>query len=143
MQMGYKDLRTKHEHDVVNLYGFSSAKKMASVLVRTETGFRLYNKVPITANTNHPASMCYYLLAVHPPLPGFVDRSHCRADHQPHQHLQGAAEIVLQSATRVLNADGDAVPLGEDQRAELEAIITQVQNVEGTRLEGNSPAVWW
>jgi P-type Ca2+ transporter type 2C len=45
VQMSYKDLRTKHEPRVANLYGFSSAKKMASVLVRTDNGFRLYNKV--------------------------------------------------------------------------------------------------
>ena len=46
VQMSYKDLRAKHEPQVANLYGFSSAKKMASVLVRTDNGFRLYNKVP-------------------------------------------------------------------------------------------------
>lgn len=34
---------------------------------------------------------------------------------------------MLQNATRVLNTDGVAVPLGPDQRAELEATITQVQ----------------
>lgn len=81
-EMSYKDLRTKHEPRVANLYGFSSAKKMASVLVRTDEGYRLYNK--------------------------------------------GAAELVLQRATRVLNTDGVAVPLGPDQRAELEATITQM-----------------
>ena len=43
--MSYKALRTEHEPRVTNLYGFSSAKKMASVLVRTDDGFRLYNKV--------------------------------------------------------------------------------------------------
>jgi hypothetical protein len=48
--MSYKDLRTKHEPRVANLYGFSSAKKMASVLVKTDDGFRLYNKV-----RGHPA----------------------------------------------------------------------------------------
>lgn len=45
VQMSYKELRTTHEPRVTNLYGFSSAKKMASVLVRTDEGFRLYNKV--------------------------------------------------------------------------------------------------
>jgi hypothetical protein len=34
---------------------------------------------------------------------------------------------VLKSATRVLNNEGVAVPLGEDQRAELEATITQAR----------------
>ncbi len=29
----------------MQVFGFSSIKKMASVLVRTETGYRLYNKV--------------------------------------------------------------------------------------------------
>lgn len=31
---------------VANLYGFSSLKKMASVLMSTPDGYRLYNKVP-------------------------------------------------------------------------------------------------
>ncbi|PNH03295.1 Plasma membrane calcium-transporting ATPase 4 [Tetrabaena socialis] len=42
----YKDLRKEREHDQVKLYGFSSARKMAGVLVREpSTGnLRLYNK---------------------------------------------------------------------------------------------------
>ncbi|PNH12838.1 Calcium-transporting ATPase PAT1 [Tetrabaena socialis] len=42
----YKDVRTERENDQVKLYGFSSARKMASVLVREPSagGLRLYNK---------------------------------------------------------------------------------------------------
>ena len=36
---------------------------------------------------------------------------------------------MLKSATRVLNNEGVAVPLGADQRAELEATITQVRKL--------------
>jgi Ca2+-transporting ATPase len=80
--ISYKELRAQNEPQVANLYGFSSAKKMASVLLRTDDGFRLYNK--------------------------------------------GAAEYVLKVCTRVLDTNGVAVPLGADQRAELEATITQM-----------------
>lgn len=70
-QMGYKDLRSKHEPRVANLYGFSSAKKMASVLVRTDEGYRLYNKVSHEMQLLQPCgvapaitSLC--ILSVHP-----------------------------------------------------------------------------
>lgn len=42
--INYKDLRSQNDSRVVNLYGFSSLKKMASVLMSTAEGFRLYNK---------------------------------------------------------------------------------------------------
>jgi hypothetical protein len=121
VQMSYKDLRTKHEPDVANLYGFSSAKKMASVLVRTDNGFRLYNKVtccPVPALRLLPC--CLYVA---------VQRAHQTWHPQVSSAPwpQGAAEIVLNNATRVLNNEGIAVPLGADQRAELEATITQVR----------------
>lgn len=38
---------------VANLYGFSSLKKMASVLVRTEDGYRLYNKASVIVAPHH------------------------------------------------------------------------------------------
>lgn len=81
----YKALRSEAEEkgDIVHLYGFSSAKKMASVLVRqrdARTGaptgnLRLYNK--------------------------------------------GAAEWVLRRCTRVVNPQGQVVPLPEDERERL------------------------
>jgi P-type Ca2+ transporter type 2C len=39
-----RKLREANELSVVKLYGFSSEKKMASVLVRGKEGLRLYNK---------------------------------------------------------------------------------------------------
>lgn len=41
----YKTVREKKHNDVANLYGFSSAKKMASVMLNVGSGLRLYNKV--------------------------------------------------------------------------------------------------
>ena len=42
----YKQLRAQHEASVEEVYGFSSERKMASVLTRQENGgLRLYNKV--------------------------------------------------------------------------------------------------
>lgn len=42
----YKQLRAAHQEQVVEVYGFSSERKMASVLIRQEGGgLRLYNKV--------------------------------------------------------------------------------------------------
>lgn len=41
----YKALRDLHSDKVEEVYGFSSERKMASVLVRTAAGYRLYNKV--------------------------------------------------------------------------------------------------
>lgn len=40
----YKKLREANEQNIVKVYGFSSAKKMASVLVRKGDALRLYNK---------------------------------------------------------------------------------------------------
>ena len=43
----YRKLRSEHEAGVVEVYGFSSERKMASVLIRRHDGsLRLYNKVP-------------------------------------------------------------------------------------------------
>jgi arginyl-tRNA--protein-N-Asp/Glu arginylyltransferase len=61
--MSYKALRTEHEPRVTNLYGFSSAKKMASVLVRTNDGFRLYNKVMLRPAHCHTCRCCLCLPA--------------------------------------------------------------------------------
>ena len=41
----YKMTREKRASDVAKMYGFSSEKKMASVVLRTKTGYCLYNKV--------------------------------------------------------------------------------------------------
>ena len=41
----YKAIREAHHDSIEQLYGFSSAQKMASVLIRTPSGLRLYNKV--------------------------------------------------------------------------------------------------
>ena len=41
----YKTVRANRHEDVAQLYGFSSAKKMASVMLKTGSGLRLYNKV--------------------------------------------------------------------------------------------------
>ncbi|DBB18563.1 hypothetical protein WJX82_010215 [Trebouxia sp. C0006] len=40
----YKTVRANRHEDVAQLYGFSSAKKMASVMLKTDSGLRLYNK---------------------------------------------------------------------------------------------------
>lgn len=42
--VSYEVLRTRHADDVEQLYAFSSERKMASVLMRTPSGFCLYNK---------------------------------------------------------------------------------------------------
>ncbi|KAK9829300.1 hypothetical protein WJX72_005021 [[Myrmecia] bisecta] len=42
--VGYDGLRKEGNDRLVKMYGFSSEKKMASCLVRTADGFRLYNK---------------------------------------------------------------------------------------------------
>ena len=41
----YKTVREQRKDDVANMYGFSSAKKMASVMLNTDGRLRLYNKV--------------------------------------------------------------------------------------------------
>ncbi len=41
----YKTVRANRHEDVAQLYGFSSAKKMANVMLKTYSGLRLYNKV--------------------------------------------------------------------------------------------------
>ena len=45
--IGYKSLRDSAQDNVEHIYGFSSERKMASVLIRTGSGLRLYNKVCI------------------------------------------------------------------------------------------------
>lgn len=40
----YKTTRSDHRDNVVQVYGFSSAKKMASIMLRLPDGMRLYNK---------------------------------------------------------------------------------------------------
>lgn len=51
----YKALRTAHGDRVVEVYGFSSERKMASVLVRRDDGgLRLYNKV----GSSHKSCAC-------------------------------------------------------------------------------------
>ena len=43
--ISYKDLREEFQDRIEQVYGFSSQKKMASVLIRIESGLRLYTKV--------------------------------------------------------------------------------------------------
>ena len=40
----YKTTRSEHHEEVAQVYGFSSAKKMASVMLKGADGLRLYNK---------------------------------------------------------------------------------------------------
>lgn len=41
----YKSIRDIHHNDTARLYGFTSERKMASILVRMQSGYRLFNKV--------------------------------------------------------------------------------------------------
>lgn len=41
----YDAIRAEHKHDMFRVYNFSSERKMASVILRTPTGLRLFNKV--------------------------------------------------------------------------------------------------
>ena len=41
----YVQLRHQHQPELLELYGFSSERKMASCLMRGPLGMRLYNKV--------------------------------------------------------------------------------------------------
>ena len=43
----YNIIRDKHSPMVEKVWDFDSAKKMASVLVKTANGFRLYNKARV------------------------------------------------------------------------------------------------
>ncbi|BDA43546.1 probable calcium-transporting ATPase 11, plasma membrane-t [Coccomyxa sp. Obi] len=40
----YDAIRAEHKHDMFRVYNFSSERKMASVILRTPTGLRLFNK---------------------------------------------------------------------------------------------------
>lgn len=42
---GYKAIRDAHHSDTARIYGFTSERKMASMLLRTANGPRLFNKV--------------------------------------------------------------------------------------------------
>lgn len=141
VQVSYKDLRTQNEQKIANLYGFSSAKKMAAVLVRTDDGFRLYNKVrpfsSISSLNSHwitPAVACHQLaiasFCLCQPTARYTHLTCDALTRRPMSaYLQGAAEIVLKYCTRVLDTNGVAVALGANKRAELEATITQVSFV--------------
>ena len=41
----FKSMRDDHEYRIEHVYGFSSDRKMASILLRTDSGTRLYVKV--------------------------------------------------------------------------------------------------
>ena len=43
--VSFKDLREEFKDRIEQVYGFSSQRKMASVLIRIESGLRLYTKV--------------------------------------------------------------------------------------------------
>lgn len=57
----YTVIREKYAPMVEKVWDFDSAKKMASVLIRTSDGFRLYNKASLTAVT----AMYSFLQLVH------------------------------------------------------------------------------
>lgn len=40
----YTDVRDEHHDNVVQVFGFTSDRKMASILLKTKSGYRLYNK---------------------------------------------------------------------------------------------------
>jgi Ca2+-transporting ATPase len=40
----YSQIREKHHHSIAQVFGFTSDRKMASVLLRNESGYTLYNK---------------------------------------------------------------------------------------------------
>lgn len=65
----YKTVREQRHDDIANLYGFSSAKKMASVMLKIDGGLRLYNKVhytasPLRQNNKHAIPICLGCLKV-------------------------------------------------------------------------------
>jgi magnesium-transporting ATPase (P-type) len=43
--LSYEALRNEHKASLFKVYNFSSERKMASVILRTASGLRLYNKV--------------------------------------------------------------------------------------------------
>ena len=45
--ISYEALRKDHTSELLRVYNFSSERKMASVILKTPTSFRLYNKVGI------------------------------------------------------------------------------------------------
>ena len=45
--LDYKAIRDEHASSVQKVWDFDSAKKMASVMTKTPTGFRLFNKVSL------------------------------------------------------------------------------------------------
>ena len=47
----YTAIREQYGPVVEKVWDFDSAKKMASVLIRTSDGYRLYNKASLTAHT--------------------------------------------------------------------------------------------
>lgn len=50
--LDYKAIRDSHGPMVLKVWDFDSAKKMASVIIKTSTGLRLYNKVSSTSGYN-------------------------------------------------------------------------------------------
>ena len=49
----YKEIRDQHHSGTERIYGFTSERKMASILIRTPSSLRLYNKAkPLTALQN-------------------------------------------------------------------------------------------
>ena len=49
----YKDIRDRHHSGTERIYGFTSERKMASILIRTSSNLRLYNKVILTYKFYH------------------------------------------------------------------------------------------
>lgn len=67
--LDYKAIREAHHDSIEHLYGFSSAQKMASVLMRTPSGLRLYNKV------GHSGALFSFKADVGPELDACCDAS--------------------------------------------------------------------
>ena len=56
--VSYEVLRARHADDVEQLYAFSSERKMASVLMRTPSGFCLYNKARTSPALGQERPVC-------------------------------------------------------------------------------------
>jgi len=51
---GYKQIRDENHSSIERIYGFTSERKMASILIRSPQHLRLYNKVRLC----HPWLWC-------------------------------------------------------------------------------------
>ncbi|KAL3138057.1 hypothetical protein ABBQ38_005290 [Trebouxia sp. C0009 RCD-2024] len=127
----YTAIREKFAPMVEKVWDFDSAKKMASVLIRTPDGYRLEALLHCQALWQawmKAKSRIVFIL---------THRSHVTAPQQRMQApmslasfwfalQQGAAEIVLRSCSKAVSADGGTVPLDSTLRSELEGTTTDM-----------------